>query len=494
MRGQSNSIMDPGDTRNLDKIILVFNVIIVCLCAVISYYLHPVLVTFLPVLKTAVPLRQQLILFLLWLPAWISVVLALRFHRVFTRAPNARQLMLETFKLYGAAFVALTFISYITQLDLNRTLAVLFFGISFTGTILANLAIITRSAQQYYKGVGRSNLLLIGNESREMREFVGRILSLKYPPGIYGRMTDGSTEDPDPTQESDDKDMPGMRNALAVVGPIRQFNDYLHSNPVDEVVFFEPYHNPAKCEVLLHTCEKLGIPAWFHVKVTHNAQSLPRLLTRQETPFILFELSPRRTDLLALKHAFDYVTALLLIVVLLPVMAVAALGILITMGRPVLFRQKRAGRFGREFNMLKFRTMKNGAEEERGELLGENEMDGPVFKISKDPRITGFGAFLRRFSIDELPQLFNVLSGTMSLVGPRPLPVKEQQEIKGWKRRRLSMKPGITCIWQVSGRNEISFEEWMEMDLEYIDHWSLWLDAAQLFRTIGAVLTTRGAK
>jgi exopolysaccharide biosynthesis polyprenyl glycosylphosphotransferase len=488
--------MDPGDTRNLDKIILFFNAVIVCLCAAISYFLHPVLAACLPVLKAAVPLRQQLILFLLWLPAWIAVVLALRFHRVFTKAPAAPQLLFETFKLYGTAFVALTFISYITQLDLNRTLAVLFFGISFSVTFLANLAIITRSAQQYYKGVGRSNLLLIGNESTEMREFVDRILSLKYPPGIYGRMTDDNhTGDPEPPQELNEKDIStDIQNALAVVGRISQFNDYLHSNPVDEVVFFEPYNNPAKCEALLHTCEELGIPAWFHVKVTHNAQSLPRVMIRQKTPFVLFEISPRRTDLLALKHAFDYIAALILILLLSPIMFIAAVGILITMGRPVLFWQKRAGRFGREFNMIKFRTMKNGAEERRDELLGKNEMDGPVFKIAKDPRITGFGALLRRFSIDELPQLFNVLNGTMSLVGPRPLPVQEQQEIKGWKRRRLSMKPGITCIWQVSGRNEISFEKWMKMDLEYIDHWSLWLDMAQLFRTIGAVLTTRGAK
>ena len=486
--------MDPRDTRNIDKIILIFNAVIVCLCAVISYFLHPFLAVYLPVLKTAVPLRQQLILFLLWLPAWIAIVLALRFHRVFTKAPAARQLMFETFKLYGAAFVTLTFISYITQLDLNRTLAVLFFGVSFIATFLSNLAIITRSAQQYYKGVGRSNLLLIGNESTEMREFVGRILSLKYPPGIFGRMTDDSTDDSYAPDESDEKDSSGIRNALKVVGRISQLYDYLHANPVDEVVFFEPFNNPLTCEDLLHTCEELGISAWFHIKVTRKAQSLPRVMVRQKTPFILFEISPRRTDLLALKHAFDYVAALIFIIILSPVMAVAAVGILISMGRPVLFFQKRAGRFGREFNMIKFRTMKNGAEEQRDELLGENEMDGPVFKITKDPRVTGFGAFLRRFSIDELPQLFNVLNGAMSLVGPRPLPVKEQQDIKGWKRRRLSMKPGITCIWQVSGRNEISFEEWMKMDLEYIDHWSLWLDMAQLLRTIGAVLTTRGAK
>jgi lipopolysaccharide/colanic/teichoic acid biosynthesis glycosyltransferase len=144
--------------------------------------------------------------------------------------------------------------------------------------------------------------------------------------------------------------------------------------------------------------------------------------------------------------------------------------------------------------MLKFRTMRVGAEAERAALLAQNEMDGPVFKLSNDPRVTPFGRLLRRFSLDELPQLFNVLLGEMSLVGPRPLPLEETAALTGGHRRRLSMRPGLTCLWQVGGRSELPFKEWMALDLDYVDRWSLWLDLAILFRTLPAIIKGRGAR
>jgi lipopolysaccharide/colanic/teichoic acid biosynthesis glycosyltransferase len=138
--------------------------------------------------------------------------------------------------------------------------------------------------------------------------------------------------------------------------------------------------------------------------------------------------------------------------------------------------------------------MVRDAEKQRGALESANEMTGPVFKIARDPRVTRLGRFLRRTSIDELPQLFNVLAGSMSIVGPRPLPVKEQQEIRGWHRRRLMMKPGLTCLWQISGRNQIGFDDWMKLDLRYIDEWSLTLDLVIVLKTVPAVLLGRGAR
>ena len=148
---------------------------------------------------------------------------------------------------------------------------------------------------------------------------------------------------------------------------------------------------------------------------------------------------------------------------------------------------------GRKFRMYKFRSMYQGAEEHLDELKDQNEMTGPVFKIANDPRITPVGRFIRKYSIDELPQLFNVSKGEMSLVGPRPPVYREIAEYQRWQRRRLSMRPGITCIWQVSGRNDICFDEWMELDLQYIDNWSFWLDLKLLFKTIPAVLAGKGA-
>ena len=160
----------------------------------------------------------------------------------------------------------------------------------------------------------------------------------------------------------------------------------------------------------------------------------------------------------------------------------------------MLFRQLRCGLHGRPFIFLKFRSMRVGAELMKRHLAPFNEMDGPAFKMTNDPRVTPVGRFLRRTSLDELPQLFNILRGDMSFVGPRPAVVDEVRQYEPWQRRRLSMKPGLTCLWQISGRNELTFDEWMRLDLEYIDNWSLWLDLKIALKTIPAVLLGRGAR
>jgi lipopolysaccharide/colanic/teichoic acid biosynthesis glycosyltransferase len=200
-----------------------------------------------------------------------------------------------------------------------------------------------------------------------------------------------------------------------------------------------------------------------------------------------------------IKGAFDRIAALLIILFTLPLWIIAIIGIHIqSPGSSALFSQRRAGRYGRPFRMWKFRTMVSNAEELLDQVKQEhgNEMSGPVFKLDRDPRVFSFGEWLRKLSIDELPQLLNVLKGDMSLVGPRPLPLYEVEAFSEiTHRRRLSVKPGITCEWQVGGRNTItSFDQWVEMDLRYIDNWSLWLDLNILLRTIPAVLFRKGAK
>lgn len=197
-----------------------------------------------------------------------------------------------------------------------------------------------------------------------------------------------------------------------------------------------------------------------------------------------------------IKQFIDASGALFLLSVLGPtVMLPAAIILKLTSPGPVLFRQKRAGLNGRPFTMYKFRSMVTNAEQLKGELASLNEMSGPVFKVSNDPRVTKFGRVLRKYSLDEFPQLFNVFLGQMSLVGPRPLPVEEVSRFDDLAhRRRLSVKPGLTCLWQVGGRNEVSdFKEWVRLDLEYIDHWSLWLDFKILWWTIPVVLLGKGA-
>ena len=192
-----------------------------------------------------------------------------------------------------------------------------------------------------------------------------------------------------------------------------------------------------------------------------------------------------------IKRSFDLVGASLVLFILSPVFLIVGLLVKLTSPGPVFYPWNVIGRGGRPFRGFKFRTMVQNADELKTQLLRENEMNGPVFKMKNDPRITPVGRILRKYSIDELPQLWSVLRGDMSLVGPRPAFAAEYEKYEEWQRRRLSVTPGITCLWQVNGRNQIKdFDEWVRLDLEYIDHWSLWLDMRILFQT--AIVVLRG--
>ena len=211
------------------------------------------------------------------------------------------------------------------------------------------------------------------------------------------------------------------------------------------------------------------------------------------TLMLTVSATPRQPVALLGKRVIDLVGAAVALVVLSPVCLIATILVKTTSKGPVFFAQERSGLNGRTFKLYKFRSMYRDAEARRASLASRNEMSGPVFKIKDDPRITPVGKWMRRFSVDELPQLWNVLAGDMSLVGPRPPIPDEVKKYERWQRRRLSMKPGITCLWQVSGRNAIDFEDWMRLDLAYIDTWSLRLDVQILLRTVPVVLTARGA-
>nr|MBO2500834.1 sugar transferase [Acidimicrobiia bacterium] len=196
---------------------------------------------------------------------------------------------------------------------------------------------------------------------------------------------------------------------------------------------------------------------------------------------------------LAVKRAIDIIGATIALVLLSPVFLVVAIAVKLSSPGPVLFKQTRIGKYGEPFTFLKFRSMRVGADNEKRNLIDLNEVDGPVFKIREDPRITSVGRFLRKTSLDELPQLLHVLSGRMSLVGVRPPVPEEVAEYSAYERQRLLIKPGLTCIWQVSGRSDLDFRTWMRMDLEYIENWSLALDLKLILKTFSAVLSGRGA-
>jgi exopolysaccharide biosynthesis polyprenyl glycosylphosphotransferase len=213
-------------------------------------------------------------------------------------------------------------------------------------------------------------------------------------------------------------------------------------------------------------------------------------------PMLVFRSTPGISWGLLTKRTIDLIGSMLGILLFAPLMLIVAIAIKVTSPGRAIFTQMRSGKHGRPFRMYKFRSMSSDAEQRRRELESHNQMSGPVFKLDRDPRITLLGRWLRKSSIDELPQLFNVFLGQMSLVGPRPLPVYEVENIGNpAQRRRLSVKPGLTCLWQISGRNEVKdFETWVKLELQYIDNWSTWLDLNILLRTIPVVFFGYGAK
>jgi exopolysaccharide biosynthesis polyprenyl glycosylphosphotransferase len=281
--------------------------------------------------------------------------------------------------------------------------------------------------------------------------------------------------------------------------PVEDLFALLKNQAVSRVIFAAKETGFDKVARAVEACELQGVEAWISASFIRTQIARPVFDAVGNKPMLVLRSTPELSWELLCKNVFDRVGALLIIVATLPFWLIAAIGIrLKSPGAPVFFSQMRAGRYGQPFTMWKFRTMVANAEDLLDQIKKDhgNQMEGPVFKLNDDPRIFPFGALLRKLSIDELPQLFNVLRGDMSLVGPRPLPLYEVEAFSEFShRRRLSVKPGITCEWQVGGRNKISsFEDWVAMDLRYIDNWSLWLDFTILLRTIPAVLFGTGAK
>ncbi len=278
-----------------------------------------------------------------------------------------------------------------------------------------------------------------------------------------------------------------------ILGELADMPAIIEKNVIDDVIFAVSRRDLDRLEDLYLSLQEQGIRTRFAVNLFPHTQARAQLEELDGMPLLSFATGPTSPLPLMAKRLLDVALSLLLLLLGLPVVAAIALLIKITSHGDVLFRQTRCGLNGRIFTLYKFRTMVENAEQRRRELEHLNEMNGPVFKLRSDPRVTALGRILRRFSLDELPQFWNVLRGDMSLVGPRPPIPEEVAHYKRWQRRRLSMKPGLTCLWQVSGRNEIDFDRWMQLDLEYIDSWSPMLDLKILLRTIPAVLTGRGA-
>lgn len=278
--------------------------------------------------------------------------------------------------------------------------------------------------------------------------------------------------------------------------PVRDLVDAMHRHSVGRVILAFGSHSADNLQAAIAACETEGVEAWLAADFVRASIARPTYDSLGPTPMLVFRVTPDLSWALMVKGAVDRVGAFVGLLLLSPLLLAIAAGIKLTSPGPVIFRQQRAGRHGRPFTMYKFRSMRTGAEMEREELRAFNQMSGPVFKVEADPRVTPFGRWLRRSSLDEIPQLINVLLGQMSLVGPRPLPLYEVNNFElTAHRRRLSMKPGLTCLWQIAGRNNVSdFDDWVKLDVQYIDNWSLWLDFVILLRTVPVVLFGIGAR
>ena len=275
-----------------------------------------------------------------------------------------------------------------------------------------------------------------------------------------------------------------------------QLADHIHAHSANAVLIAPRHSLFGQIESTIHLCELEGVEVWLLADFFQTRISQTTIDEIHGRPMLVFRSGPDASWQALAKGVIDFVGGCFLLLMLSPIILAAALAVRLSSPGPILFRQQRAGLNGRPFTMFKFRSMVTNAEQLKQELAALNEMSGPVFKVTNDPRVTRTGRFLRKWSIDELPQLLNVVRGEMSLVGPRPLPVDEVARFDDLAhRRRLSVPPGLTCLWQVRGRNDVKdFKEWVRLDLEYIDNWSLWLDFKILLWTIPAVFTGAGAK
>jgi len=291
-----------------------------------------------------------------------------------------------------------------------------------------------------------------------------------------------------------DSDMIGRSVAgHTVIGGLCDISRLLIDNVVDLVVFVVPRDWIGQIGESIRHCKLQGVDVQVTLDLFEYDIGQVRLGTFGRFPVLALESIAIHPFEAAIKRGLDIVGSALLLILLAPVFFAIILAIKLDSRGPVVYAQRRHGLRGREFSMLKFRTMVRNADGLLDELRLQNEMSGAAFKLADDPRVTRVGRFLRRFSLDELPQLLNVLKGDMSIVGPRPLIASEKDKYEEWQRRRMSLRPGLTCLWQVDGRNEIGFEHWMQLDLEYIDHWSLWTDFKIVVKTLPAVLHGRGA-
>jgi exopolysaccharide biosynthesis polyprenyl glycosylphosphotransferase len=445
---------------------------------VLAYHLRVLLNR--PLGRAAGPFDYYFWLVGLILPMWIGLLAVMGGYGVHWTAQSRAWLIARVSAIGLLLLTAALFLAQ--ESEINRSVLALFALVSGL-TLWGGRTLVLAGLRRAGRGERWSRIALVVGTGERASDLVAALR--RYPEAGWRVCGCVTVDDADPTRAVLD---------APVVGTLADLSALLQGEQVIDEVFFAV--RPERLEAItdaLELCESLGVDTRVLVDLYRPGQAHGFVEDLFGLPFYGFSPTLTRQGALAVKRLLDVGTAATLLAVLLPLFAGISALIALTSRGPVVFRQQRMGFHGRRFGMYKFRTMVMGAEGMRDQVAHLNEMDGPVFKIADDPRLTPIGRFLRRTSLDELPQLFNVLRGDMSLVGPRPLPVYEASRIKGAQRRRLAMRPGMTGLWQVSGRNSVDFDRWMQLDLLYVDRWSLRRDLSILLRTIPVVVRGDGA-
>ncbi len=416
---------------------------------------------------------------------WLGVGLAAGVYR---EAPDLRRSMTEPLKVAAFAttlLFAVTFafkLTYVSRLLLG----------SYALIDLVAMAVFRLLAHQLSGPVRRAlgnyrHFLIVGGTAQAVE--IARLIEDNEN---FGMRLLGFARVNLEGEDSARIDQSGLRRSYPVYSS-NELSEVLRRHVIDEVIFAVGKDDLEKLEETFLACEEEGVKTRVLLTFFPHVLSKVYLERLRNLPLLTFSTTPENEYLLLLKRASDFVLAAVLLAVLAPVFLLLALLIKLSSRGPVFYRQVRCGLGGRRFTLYKFRSMRAGADALREELEALNEVDGPVFKIKDDPRCTPVGRLMRKFSFDELPQLVNILKGDMSFVGPRPPLPQEVEKYERWQRRRLRMKPGLTCLWALEGRSQLNFRRWMELDLVYIDNWSPGLDLKILLKTIPVVLLGRGA-
>lgn len=385
--------------------------------------------------------------------------------------------------LLAALFVTLLFTFMLNLSYVSRTLVGGFFILLFaTLTLNRQFLIWWYFKKSVEKEANYLKVLVIGTGERAQRLTKEIKTRLEWGVTIVGYL------------DTDESKIGTTIEGAKVLGTVQQISSVLRNHVVEEVILALPRSMMNDVAMIATACEEEGVQFLIMSDLYDLSASRISLTNLGSIPVLRFEPVALDTGKLVIKRMFDLVLTLLSMPLVAPLLGIIALAIKLDDGGPVFFIQERVGFHKRRFPMIKFRTMCVDAEAKIKEIEHLNEASGPIFKMKNDPRVTRVGRFLRKTSLDEIPQLLNVLRGHMSLIGPRPMSLRDVDLFdRGIQRKRFSVRPGLTCIWQISGRSDLPFEKWLELDLEYIDNWSLWLDIKILFLTIPAVMKGSGA-